>query len=192
MMTNSESKFRNTSIKMNKALLELLEVKSFSEISIIELCKKANVNRSTFYSHYENTYELLEETISNTLEDFFNQFNNIFIDRPFDEWIFINDKFLVPYLKYIKNNSRIFKLYMSNLNLFKADSIFNTFIHNLFFPIFKSYGITNKKTITYMSLFYLQGITAIVSKWLDNNCEDEISYVSDVIVQCVKPYLKSR
>lgn len=188
-MTNSESKFKNTSIKMNKALLELLEVKNFSEITIIELCKKANVNRSTFYSHYENTYELLEETINNILEDFLNQFNNIFIDKPYNEWVFINDKFLIPYLKYIKNNNKIFKLYMNNLNLFKADNIFNSFIYKLFFPIFKSYGISNEKTITYMSSFYLQGITAIVSKWLDNNCEDELSYISDVIVQCVKPYL---
>ena len=41
---------------MNSALIELLEEKEFSQITVVDVCKKANVNRSTFYSHYNNTY----------------------------------------------------------------------------------------------------------------------------------------
>ena len=48
---------------MNQALLSLLEKKDIEFITVTEITKKAGVNRSTFYLHYDNVYELLEETI---------------------------------------------------------------------------------------------------------------------------------
>ena len=50
--------------------MEILKTKSFEYITVSEICKKAGVNRSTFYLHYENTRDLLEETIRNMTNDF--------------------------------------------------------------------------------------------------------------------------
>lgn len=61
-MNKSESKYFNTALRFNKALLALLERKEFSYITIREICQEAGVNRSTFYLHYENTADLLKET----------------------------------------------------------------------------------------------------------------------------------
>ena len=47
-MNKSESKYFNTAIKFDKALLSLLEKKPFEYITISEICEKAEVNRSTF------------------------------------------------------------------------------------------------------------------------------------------------
>ena len=54
-MNKSESKYFNTAVRFDKALLSLLETKPFEYITISEICEKAEVNRSTFYLHYENT-----------------------------------------------------------------------------------------------------------------------------------------
>ena len=62
-MNKSESKYFNTAAKMDDALLSLLEEKDFQYVTVKEICKKARVNRSTFYLHYENTVDLLEETL---------------------------------------------------------------------------------------------------------------------------------
>jgi len=48
---------------MDEALICLLEKKDFEYITIKEICQEAGVNRSTFYLHYENTRDLLEETV---------------------------------------------------------------------------------------------------------------------------------
>ena len=61
-MNKSESKYFNTAIKFDQALLSLLEQKPFEYITVSELCVQAGVNRSTFYLHYENTSDLLRET----------------------------------------------------------------------------------------------------------------------------------
>ena len=63
-MNKSESKYFNTAVRMDEALISLLEKKDFEYITIKEICTAANVNRSTFYLHYENTRDLLEEAVS--------------------------------------------------------------------------------------------------------------------------------
>ena len=46
-MNKSESKYFNTAVKFDKALLSLLEKKPFEYITVSELCVEAGVNRST-------------------------------------------------------------------------------------------------------------------------------------------------
>ena len=50
-------------IKTNKilfdALLKLMKKKNFEKIKISDICEEALINRSTFYAHYEDKYELL-------------------------------------------------------------------------------------------------------------------------------------
>lgn len=60
-MNTHERKYNNTKHKIERAFLELLENKDFDDISISEICTGANIHRSTFYSHYFNTVELLND-----------------------------------------------------------------------------------------------------------------------------------
>ena len=46
---------------LHNALLELLKEKSLEIISISEICRKARVNRGTFYLHYAQIEDLFEE-----------------------------------------------------------------------------------------------------------------------------------
>ena len=62
-MNKSESKYYNTALLMNEALLLLLEKKEYDFITVKEICEKAGVNRSTFYFHYVSIDDLLFETI---------------------------------------------------------------------------------------------------------------------------------
>lgn len=75
-MNKSESKYFNTARKIDDAFLEILEKKDLEYITVKEICKKANVNRSTFYLHYETIYDLLNESADYVLEMFFEYFKN--------------------------------------------------------------------------------------------------------------------
>ncbi len=43
------------------ALIELLQTKDLDKISVREICERADVNRSTFYDHYEDIYALMND-----------------------------------------------------------------------------------------------------------------------------------
>ena len=83
-MNKSESKYFNTALLMDEALLFLLEKKDFEFISVKEICDKAGVSRSTFYLHYENMNDLLIETIGLINKKFRDSFNNKTIDANYD------------------------------------------------------------------------------------------------------------
>lgn len=59
-------------IKTKKALYnafeELMKSKPFEQIKVSDICNEALINRSTFYDHYADKYDLLEEYI-NSLKD---------------------------------------------------------------------------------------------------------------------------
>lgn len=59
-----------------ETFLELRKHKPIEKISIVELCKKADINKSTFYVYYHDIYDLSEqledemvENIKNSLDD---------------------------------------------------------------------------------------------------------------------------
>ena len=44
-------------------LIKLMRQKNFDKIKISDICDEALINRSTFYAHYEDKYELLDDFI---------------------------------------------------------------------------------------------------------------------------------
>ena len=58
-----------TKASLQNALVQLLQEKSLDKISISELCKLANVNRGTFYLHYQDVAELFEQYFEDITED---------------------------------------------------------------------------------------------------------------------------
>ncbi len=65
-MANKKNDYRTRVTKMliRKAFTDLMQQKPIQSISIKELCEKAGINRGTFYSHYKDIYDLLEQTES--------------------------------------------------------------------------------------------------------------------------------
>lgn len=193
-MNRSEAKFKNTSAKMNKALITLLETKDFTDITIMDICKLADVNRSTFYAHYNNTYDLLKEAKENLIKSFSNECN---FDSPVDlsnmknltteDLNFISPKYLIPYLQYVEKHKRLFKIYANNSFLFQSDETEDQMIESIFVPILAKHGVQDKKLVCYMQKFFLKGINAIINEWIKNDCEDDILFVCEIIIFCIRP-----
>lgn len=190
-MNKSESKYFNTAIKFNKALLFLLEKKSFEYITISEICETAGVNRSTFYLHYENTCDLLQETTRYVLDNFMSYFSvdtkNItskFEICNLKKLNFITEEYLHPYFSYIKENKSIFSAVLSQPIAFDFNSIFQRLFTNIFNPILDRFNYPDDER-RYVMMFYLNGLTALVKEWLKDDCKKSIEEMSEIIQHCI-------
>ena len=166
-MDKNESKYYNSSIKMNNALINLLDNKDFEDITVKEICQTASVNRSTFYLHYENTYDLLKETIENLYKDFFSRYDsNLSMDRinnkSSDDLFLITPKYLRPYLSFVHDNKKIFK------------------------PILSKFNVKNEEEQSYIMLFHIQGLIGLIMEWVKNDCNMPIDDLINVIQKCIK------
>lgn len=190
-MNKNESKYFNTAIKMDEALLSLLEKKDFIYITVKEICEEAGVNRSTFYLHYENTADLLKETTQYILDKHFSYYNiekkDMVVrlegcDRK--ELIFVTHEYLDPYLTFIKDNRRIFKLAIKQFQVMNMGEVYGKMFKYIFEPILVRFGVSEKER-PYVIKFYLTGVFAIVMDWLDNDCNDDMDFIIKVINDCV-------
>lgn len=185
-MNKNESKYFNTAKKMNDALITLLETKEFEYISIKEICHIANVNRSTFYLHYSNMNDLLEETIKSLNLSFNSHFNskeneNTIISKDnLEDLLLINDDNLIPYLNFIKENKNIYKVLKNHPQLFNANKTYEQMFRKLFVPIMNRFGL-DEKWHKYLMDFYISGLTSIVLDWVYDDCKIPVQEVSDFI-----------
>ena len=190
-MNKFESKYFNTAVKMDLALISLLKKKQFEYITISELCNEAGVNRSTFYLHYENIGDLLNETAKYLIDDFVsyftaekNSFNFDFSTCERDQLNFVSDKYLIPYLTYIKDNKEVFATLMSNGKSLGFDKTYERMFENIFNPILKRFNYPEKDH-RYIIMYYLNGITAINNEWLKNNCDRPVEEVANIVKSCI-------
>lgn len=57
MERKSDRRTTYTIQMLHTAIVTLMQQKSIERITIRELCDTADVNRSTFYNHYNNIYD---------------------------------------------------------------------------------------------------------------------------------------
>ena len=190
-MNKNESKYFNTAIKMDEALITLLEKKDFEYITIKEICDTAGVNRSTFYLHYENTSDLLKETTRYIIDKHlaYYEIDQKRISLQFEtckreELLFITDEYLEPYLTFIKDNQRLFKISIKQFNSLSMNEVYSKMFDHIFSPILERFHVSEKER-AYVMKFYLTGVFAIVMDWLDKNCSDDMKTVIKVITDCV-------
>ncbi len=176
---------------MDKALIALLEQKEFSYITISEICAAAGVNRSTFYLHYENTRDLLDETTRYLLDAFLSYFsvdtNQItirFADSILSDLNFITEEYLHPYLSYIRDNHRVFATALQHSRSLGFDEIFQRMFRNIFDPILERFHYPTAHR-RYVMMYYLNGITAIITEWLKDGCEMPIQEIASIIQECI-------
>lgn len=190
-MNKSESKYFNTAARMDMALISLLKKKPLEYITVSEICNAAQVNRSTFYLHYDTIGDLLNETVRYLLDSFLSYFSDDsksiahnLSDCKVEDLIFICDEYMVPYLKYIKDNKEVFRVALLNNKILGFDDVYNRMFEKIFNPILDRFDYPEdyKK---YVMMYYLNGINALILEWIKDNCEKPIEEISKIIEICI-------
>lgn len=190
-MDKSKSKYFNTACLMDEALLYLLEKKDFEYITVKEICKKAGVNRSTFYLHYESTDDLLEEAISLLNQRFLACFLDLSLtendirEAPAESLIFLKEEYLTPYLTFVKDNKRAYKVVHKKPHLFHVDKVFKEMHGKFFAPIMQKF-INSPNEAAYIFEFFTKGTLAVIMKWVEDDCRDDVQSIIQLIVRCAK------
>lgn len=97
MSRKQDKRNLNTKIELANAFKELSKIKPMKKISITDLITYCNINRNTFYYHFEDIYDLtnwiFNEEVKTIIEDFDK--NNL-------------EAFLNKVLDYVEKNKQIF------------------------------------------------------------------------------------
>jgi AcrR family transcriptional regulator len=173
-----ETKFKNTETRIQKAFLALLEKHDFMDITIQDVCREAGIYRSTFYSHYDNTRDLLNAVWKATLSSFASFTESSYkLDIPKEGWseeisyFLISPTVLENYLVFVKEHRRLFLLYEKNGSLFEQGGNDAWLKELIIRPSFEAAGVRDPEQIRYLTDFYFTGVVAMVDRWVLEGCE---------------------
>ena len=94
-MAKEDLRVIKTLDSVDQSLLENLKKTPFNKITVEALCEKARINRTTFYKHYRDKYELLDNYLARVLEEFRIKNDVVFVDA--DPETINEDKYKMPF-----------------------------------------------------------------------------------------------
>lgn len=147
---------------MIDVFIELLKKKDFTKITVRDICEQSLVNRSTFYAHFQDIYELKEHTEKRFETELLTSLQNKINDS-------IDHKEMIATLiEVIKEKKDFYKVYFNGLGYSRMANGFKELIQNN--QRFHANG-ENRDLVEYQLIFYFDGMIAILSRWLNHDCD---------------------
>lgn len=148
-------------------LIQILERKSFDSISIKELTDSCGISRNTFYYHYHDIYEVLE--------DLFDEHTNQHLGGA-DSWELWEDGILQSLEFVLQNRRAVYHVY----NSLKRENL-QHYLNRVMTPITLKFvkqqaqGLdVSEEDIETIVFFYKHGTIGVFLEWLDNNMKDDL------------------
>lgn len=169
---NNYTRCQKTIKKIENAFFYLKERKEWKKIKVVEIVNKAGINKSTFYSHYEDIYDLVNKIEIDYFDNFIekNSFSK-FIDNPVE--------LLKKIHHFLSNDSYFNKLFEpSRINNY-INLVYDNIIH-----ILKKNNPAFKESMTSKIHFYMATCGLYYSLLFLN--KEEKSCVEKIVFDSIK------
>jgi AcrR family transcriptional regulator len=164
-------------------MMELMKTKSFDEIKVSDICNKALINRSTFYAHYNDKYELLVDFFECLKEELINALNK-------NEHIINTKEYYMEMLKLLLDymdaqRDVYYAMLMNNRDSIINDIIIDAINKDIGKRLEESGYISGNLPGEIVSTFYLSAVSGVIVEWLKNSHKytknDILDYLTKLI-----------
>ena len=166
MNTPNNKRRRESQRRMENAFVQLLQERELNQITVTDICKAAEVNRTTFYANYQDIYALAE-AVKKRLEE---EILSLYQEEA--EAGHSSHNFL-PLFTHIRDNQLFYKSYFTlctdgQLSVFGYDTA----------AAERRFG---SQYIDYHIEFFGNGLNAIIRKWLRGGCRETPEEINSIL-----------
>ena len=159
-MNKPNNKRKKESVaRIENALFELLQDRPLNRVSVAALCKRANLNRSTFYANYADIYALadsIRDKLQKSLSELY-QCQTIQNSNRHD---------YRKLFEHIYENQTSYRLYFQ-LGYANQDSL-----RNHPYDTALAEQLFQNRFIDYHREFFFGGLNRLIQYWLENGCRE--------------------
>lgn len=174
-----DRRVKYTKMVIKESFVKFLKQKPISKISVKEICDDADINRTTFYAHYVDQYDLLQQIENEVIDD---------INQYLKGYDFKNNK-VVPtemiekILEYIKKNSELFDLLLNSNRDMKFQQEIIKIIGRQHFISFIGDNSLNKEDAEYIFYFLASGAVGVIQMWLKGGMKRHPNEMAELILK---------
>ena len=165
MNVKNNRRRRESQEKIERAFIELLQAREIKDITVSELIKTAELNRSTFYANYVDIFDLADKT----REKLETEFNNLFADYDY----FNERTGALKMFTHIKENQIFYQTY------FKL-----CYDDKHLISIYDARRAEQERisgNIKYHIEFFRNGLNAMIKLWLAGGCQVTPEEMAEVL-----------
>ena len=180
---------------LREALMQIVVDKPFRDLTIRDITKQAGVNRATFYLHYDDKYDLLEDCaiqlfskIREAVESEFGLTPDLFAPEPFIE----HGNRMCIVLQHIQHHSGFYKAMFAKdgdplfYNMFRDNA--SIWIRSQLKDMLTSQNMAfDEELIEMMMRFQSAGNFAVINWWLENDMRIPIEVMSKRMAMITMP-----
>lgn len=183
MTEKVDRRVRKTKAQLREGLAHLMLEKSIKEITVKELVDKIDINRSTFYLHYADIYQMLQQIEEEALENITHILENCPVD-------FSNNESTLEFV------TKFFAILDSDKDLCRAllgphgDMAFVEQIENLLAGTFLKHlpGTfpKNDSNLKYAYAFILNGCVGLIKTWLSQPVQESPAHMAELTCRLIE------
>ena len=176
-----DKRIKKTKQKIKSKYIELMLQKEPNTIQVKELCKQANINRSTFYERYGYIDKLIDEIIEEEVTKI--SLNNYDIESNYQN-LKINKTMIKTYVESFCNNKILVRFCLVDNKDFYVSKIIHKQIE---------YSIKKLNNVSYyQALFQVVGVLSVLIEFLNNKKSHSIEDIVDIIYDHILILVKDK
>ena len=156
MNTKNNKRKRESRAKMESVFVELLQTKELGQITVSDICKLAELNRSTFYANYVDIYALADAVRENLEQNMGELYKGEAVDSFHGDYLKL--------FRHIAENPMFYKTYfkLGYDNNYRIVSYDRELARRHF----------QNRFIEYHMEFFKSGLTKVIKMWLESGCRE--------------------
>lgn len=175
MNKKNNRQFQGSAARMEQAMLELMNKTSLEKITVRLICEKAGVNRSTFYAHYIDIYDMIERMETNLQKKLMDHY-------PFPGSVTpLSVESFIPFLEFIREHQDFYRIALKTRREFPLKQGFEPLWNQVIKPLCLKTGITSENEMLLYFVGFQAGFTMILKCWVEKGCIESVETIAQII-----------
>lgn len=171
-----DRRVKYTKTMLKDALVQLMQKQHISSISVKSLCDIADINRSTFYTHYTDQYDLLRHIEEEVLDNLKLHLKK----QDYKDNLPVSAQVMTRILEYAKENADLLKVLLSE----NCDFAFQKDILELSQIVSPQYNkALDGRTKEYLMTYGITGCVSFLHKWLKDGTIESPASITELLLQ---------
>lgn len=183
MNQKHNQRFRQSAYQIQKAFVDLLETNEHATITVSAICKQAQINRSTFYAHYLDVYDLMGQMEQYLSEELITEYQA----HQLSAYTMFSPSYMKIFLSHIKQHQRFYRISLQRKKSFPLEQGFDICWNHIVKPVCLQRGITSESDMMYYFVFYQAGLTIVLKRWVEQGCTES----EESLIALLKPCMPS-
>ena len=181
MNTKNNQRYKESEKRMQDALMKLMENRELEDVTVTDICKEARVNRTTFYAHYQDIYDLMARVERLIRQELLEDFRARGVGM---QNVFHHD-YLLLFLRHIRRHGNFYRICLRHRIKFPLEEGFGQLWETVVKPHCRQRGVTDEGTMLYYFTFYQAGFTSLLRKWVEDGCRETPEELCPVLLGCL-------